>query len=72
MGKSIEFKSSLDDFKAVSLAILILEYNLDEEAGRYIDEFYEDIFIEDFLDGVPKSRGGHRIELMKCSGNGLK
>ena len=45
-----ERESSLDDFKADCLAILIPEYNTDEEAEGYIDEIYEDIF-DDLLFG---------------------
>jgi len=67
-----ELKSSLDDFKTDCLAILIAEYGTDEEAKGHINEIYEDIFDELLLDGVPKSRGFHRIGLMKCSGNGLR
>ena len=44
-----ERESSLDDFKADCLAILIPEYNTDEEVERYIDELYEDIFIEELF-----------------------
>jgi len=67
-----EFKSSLDDFKTDCLAILIPDYDTDEEAIGYINEIYEDIFLlKSFMDGVPKRRGFHRIEPMKCSGNGL-
>ena len=42
-----EFKSSLDDFKTDCLAILTPEYESDEEAIGYINEIYEDIFIEE-------------------------
>ena len=41
-----EFKSSLDDFKTDCLAILIPGYQTDEEAIGYINEIYENIFIE--------------------------
>jgi hypothetical protein len=44
-----EWESSLDDFKSDCLAILIPEYNTDEEAEGYIDEIYEDIFIEELF-----------------------
>ena len=37
---------SLEDFKTDCLAFLIPEYNTDEEAKRYIDNIYEDIFDE--------------------------
>jgi hypothetical protein len=42
-----ELKSSLDDFKTDCLAILIPDYDTDEEAEGYINEIYEDIFIEE-------------------------
>ena len=41
-----EWKALLDDFKTDCLAILIPEYETDEEAKGYINEIYEDIFIE--------------------------
>ena len=41
-----ELKSSLDEFKTDCLAILIPDYDTDEEAEGYINEIYEDIFIE--------------------------
>lgn len=41
-----EIKSSLDDFKTDCHAILIPEYKTDEDAIRYINKIYEDIFIE--------------------------
>ena len=44
-----ESKSSLDDFKTDCLAILIPEYNTDEEAKVHINEIYEDIFIEELF-----------------------
>ena len=42
-----KFKSSLDDFKTDCLAILIPDYDTDEEAEGYINDIYEDIFIEE-------------------------
>jgi len=42
-----ELNSSLDDFKTDCLALLIPEYQTDEEAIGYINEIYEDIFIEE-------------------------
>jgi len=42
-----EFQSSLDDFKTDCLAILIPDYQTDEEAIGYINDIYEDIFIEE-------------------------
>ncbi len=41
-----EFKCFLDDFKTDCLAILIPDYETDKEAIEYINEVYEDIFIE--------------------------
>ena len=41
-----ECVSSLDDFKLDCFAVLIPEYNTDEEAKGYINELYEDIFTE--------------------------
>ena len=41
-----EWESSLDDFKTDCLAILIPDYDTDEEAEGYINEIYEDIFTE--------------------------
>jgi len=41
-----EFKSSLDNFKTDCLAILIPDYETDEESQGYINEIYEAIFIE--------------------------
>jgi hypothetical protein len=41
-----EIKSSLDDFKTDCLAILIPDYDTDEEAEGYINEIYEDIFTQ--------------------------
>jgi len=41
-----EIKSSLDDFKTDCLAILIPDYDTDEEAIGYINEIYEHIFNE--------------------------
>jgi hypothetical protein len=42
-----ELKSSLKDFKTDCLSLLIPEFNTDEEAKRYIDNIYEDIFVEE-------------------------
>jgi len=41
-----EIKSSLDDFKTDCLAILIPDYDTDEEAEGDINEIYEDIFTQ--------------------------
>jgi len=41
-----EFKSSLDDFKTDCLAVLIPDYDTDEEAVVFINEIYEDIFTQ--------------------------
>ena len=41
-----EFKSSLDDFKTDCLAVLIPDYDTDEEAVGFINEIYEDIFTQ--------------------------
>jgi len=41
-----EIKSSLDDFKTDCLAVLIPDYDTDEEAVVFINEIYEDIFTE--------------------------
>lgn len=42
-----EIKSSLYDFNTDCLAILLPEYNTEEEAIRYINKIYEDVFIEE-------------------------